>query len=225
MAKSELDLLLGDIQKSFGAGSILDLSRDISIRVDRIPISSPSISAVLGGGIPRGRILELYGPESVGKTSLACYLAGQVQLYDVLDVNGKFLRKGKVLYIDSEHAIDLEYAKTFDFNTDEILFSQPNSGEQALNIVQKAVNSGLIDLIIVDSVPALVPEAVLEGNMEDQQMAPLARLMSKAMGKLTATTASSKSSILFINQLRTKLGFVMGNPECVTPDTLVEIEY
>lgn len=207
-----LDKLLRNVQKKFGEGSLVMPKEGYSNMIERIPVSSPKIGDVFGGGgIPRGRIIELFGPESSGKTSLASYLAGQVQRHYFEDKK----RKGLVAFIDAEHAFDPEYAETLGFDSRKALFSQPNSGEQALDITLELVESGEVDFIIVDSVAALTPRSELEGEMGDMQMGAQARLLGKGVRKITAALDQSKCSLLFINQLRSNIGGY-GNPE-VTP--------
>jgi len=214
MAKTLNDLndFINETQKEYGAGSAQLGSDFKGIDMERWPVTSPLISHILGGGIPKGRVIEIYGPESSGKTSLACYLAGEAQ------------RTGEnVLYIDAENAADLEYAESFGLLRNKVVLNQPSSGEEGLNIAQKAAESGIIKFIIIDSVAALTPQAEIDGEMGDQQMGAQARLMGKALRKLSGVCGKNKVTIIFINQLRDKLGVIYGNPECVTPDTLVDI--
>jgi len=213
---SKLDSLIKNLQKKYGDGTIMSVKTSEFPRVDRIPVESPKIADVLGGGLPKGRMIELFGPESSGKTSLACYFAGQVQKYPIIR-EGKEVRKGRVAFIDAEHALDPEYASTFGFNIEEAIFSQPDSGEQALDIALDLVESGEVDFIIVDSVAALTPKAELEGEMGDMQMGALARLMGKGVRKITAALNQSKCTILFINQIRMTMG-------CVSPETYITWE-
>jgi len=205
MEKDQRKKLIGltkNLDKKFGKGAAFLVSEfDDLPSIERIPIKSPKLSWMLGGGLPKGRIFELYGPESAGKTSLACMLAGDVQN------NG-----GTVGYIDAEHAIDIEYAKTLGFNIDDAILSQPNSGEQALDIAIAMAESEAIDLIVVDSVAALTPQAELDGEMGNMQMGAQARLMGKGLRKIASTLSNNNVSILFLNQIRmTMAGF--GNPE------------
>lgn len=204
-----LNKLMKQMEKKYGEGALIKSSSDSPSNIERIPVSSPKIGDVLGrGGIPRGRLIELYGPESAGKTSLACYLASQVQSWD----NTKKGRKGRVAFIDAEHALDIEYAQTFGFNTADALIAQPDSGEQALDITIDLVESGEVDFIVIDSVAALTPKAELEGEMGAQQMGLQARMMGKAVRKLTAIMDDSKCTILMLNQERDKIGVLYGNP-------------
>lgn len=205
-----LNKLMKQMEKKYGEGALIKSNSNAPSNIDRIPISSPKIGDVLGrGGIPRGRMIELYGPESAGKSSLACYLAGQVQLFSIPEKD----RKGRVAYIDAEHALDMEYAETFGFDVAEALIAQPDSGEQALDIAIDLVESGEVDFIVIDSVAALTPKAELEGEMGDQQMGLQARMMGKAVRKLTALMDKSKCTLLFINQIREAIGVMYGNPE------------
>jgi len=214
-----INKLMKQMEKKYGEGALIQSKNDAPSNIERIPVSSPKIGDILGrGGIPRGKFIELYGPESAGKTSLACYLSGQVQQW----TNEAKDRKGQVAFIDAEHALDFEYAATFGFNVSEALIAQPDSGEQALNISLDLVESGAVDFIVVDSVAALTPQAELEGEMGDMQMGAQARMMGKGIRKLTAAMSDSKCTILFLNQIRMTMGGY-GNPECVTPDTPVNI--
>lgn len=202
-----LDLAFAQIEKQFGKGSIMKLGsgaidRDILV----IPTGSITLDAALGvGGIPRGRITEIYGPESSGKTTLSLHIVAEAQK-----------QKGIAAFVDAEHALDPVYARKLGVNTDELLISQPDSGEQALEIVEVLVRSGAVDVIVVDSVAALVPRAELEGEMGASHMGLQARLMSQAMRKLTAIISKSKTSLVFINQIRMKIGVMFGNPETTT---------
>lgn len=199
---NDLDSLMFKFQKDFGKGTIQLGTSFVDEGIPRWSVSSPRISYVIGNGLPKGRIIEIYGPEASGKTSLACYLAGEVQ------------KAGdKVMYIDAENAIDLSYAQTFGLNREELLFSQPNDGEQALDIAIASAESGLIKLIVIDSVAALTPLAELEGGMGDQQMGLQARMMAKGLRKLGAVTARNLVTVIFINQIRMKIGIMFGNPE------------
>ena len=202
-----LDLAFAQIERQFGKGSIMKLGagvidRDVSV----IPTGSILLDSALGvGGIPRGRIIEVFGPESSGKTTLALHIAAEAQK-----------QKGVAAFVDAEHALDPVYAKKLGVNTDDLLVSQPDTGEQALEIVEVLVRSGAVDVIVVDSVAALVPRAELEGDMGDSHMGLQARLMSQAMRKLTAIINKSKTSLIFINQIRMKIGVMFGNPETTT---------
>lgn len=203
---STVDDLYADIQKEFGKESVFVGNDYHGYSVQRWDISSPLISHVLGGGLPKGRIIEIYGPESSGKTSLACYLAGEVQKQD----------DRVVAYIDAEHGADLDYAKTMGLDSDKVLFSQPDSGEEALGIAEREINSGLVSVIIIDSVAALTPQAEIDGEIGDQQMGLLARLMSKSMRRIRAACGRNNCTMLFINQIREKIGVMFGNPEITT---------
>jgi len=212
----QIDDLLKNMRKKYGEGSVMKIQSEGFPKIDRIPVDSPKIGEVLGnGGIPRGRVMEVFGDESSGKTSLACYLAGQVQKSELTHKDEKgntFTRPGRVAFIDAEHAIDFEYAKTFGFDVEEALFSQPSSGEEALDIAKDFIESGLVDFVIIDSVPALTPQAELDGEMGDAQMASIARLMGKAMRKLVSALGSTKCSLMFVNQNRESIGGFSANP-------------
>lgn len=201
-----LNLAIEKIEKDFGKGSIMKLGEKTTVNVDAIPTGALSLDVALGiGGIPRGRIIEIYGPESSGKTTLAQHIVAECQ------------KKGGIAaFVDAEHALDPEYAKNLGVNIDELLISQPDTGEQALDITEELVRSGAVDIIVVDSVAALVPKAEIEGTMEDQQMGLQARLMSKALRKLTGVIGKTNTTVIFINQLRQKIGVMYGNPETTT---------
>lgn len=206
-AKKKLDSFLKDMEKSYGKGTVssADTIEEFNRTIPRWPITSPIISYLLGGGVPKGRIIELYGPESGGKTSIASYLAGCVQ---------QSLEPGeRVMVIDVENSYDLDYMKTMGLNTDNIIFSQPSSGEDALQIAEDAVKTGLVKFIIIDSVAALTPKAEIEGEMGDQQMGLQARLMGKGCRKLASILNQNKATVVFINQIREKVGVMYGNPE------------
>ena len=198
-----LEATLSQIEKQFGKGSIMRLGQDTKLDIASIPTGSLAVDLALGiGGVPRGRVVEIFGPESSGKTTLSLSILVEAQ------------RAGGVAaFIDAEHALDPTYAKTIGVNLDDLLVSQPDTGEQALEIVESLVRSNAIDVIVIDSVAALVPRAEIEGEMGDQFMGLQARLMSQALRKLTAAIAKSKSSCIFINQLREKIGVMFGNPE------------
>jgi recombination protein RecA len=202
-----IELAISQIEKQFGKGSIMRLGKEgILADVPSIPTGSPSLDIALGiGGIPRGRVVEIFGPESSGKTTLSIQIASEAQK-----------KGGTVAFIDAEHALDLEYAKKLGVNTDDLLLSQPDTGEQALEIADMLVRSGAVDLIVIDSVAALVPRAEIEGEMGDAHMGLQARLMSQALRKLTATISKSKTCMIFINQLRHKIGVFFGSPETTT---------
>jgi len=198
-----LELALAHIEKQFGKGSIMKLSSDIKLDVPAIPTGALSLDLALGiGGLPRGRVVEIFGPESSGKTTLTLSVIAQVQK-----------TKGVAAFIDAEHAFDAIYAKKVGVNLDELLISQPDTGEQALEIVETLVRSNAVDVVVVDSVAALTPRAEIEGEMGDSHMGLQARLMSQALRKLTGAISKSKTCVIFINQLREKIGVMFGNPE------------
>jgi len=201
-----IDMAMSQIEKQFGKGSIMMLGARNTQDVAAIPTGSISIDAALGvGGFPRGRVIEVFGPESSGKTTLAIHVIAEAQKAG-----------GMAAFVDAEHALDAEYAKALGVNTDDLLVSQPDSGEQALEITEVLIRSGAVDLIVVDSVAALVPRAELDGEMGDAQMGLQARLMSQAMRKLTGITSKSNTCLVFINQIREKIGVMFGNPETTT---------
>jgi len=199
-----VELAVSQIDRQFGKGSIMRLGDDgAKVSVDVIPTGSLSLDAALGiGGMPRGRICEIYGPEASGKTTLALHIVAEAQKTG-----------GYAAFVDAEHALDPIYANNLGVNTKDLLVSQPDHGEQALEITETLVRSNAIDVIVVDSVAALVPKAEIEGDMEDQQMGLQARLMSKAMRKLSGSVNKSKTTVIFINQIREKIGVMFGNPE------------
>jgi recombination protein RecA len=200
-----LTLALDQIEKQFGKGSIMRLGDKHKIDVECISTSCVSLDAALGGGIPKGRIIEIYGPESSGKTTLALHIISELQ------------REGGVAaFVDAEHALDPQYAKRIGVDLETLLVSQPDNGEQALDIVETLVRSNAVDMIVVDSVAALVPQAEIEGDMGDSHMGLQARLMSQALRKLTGIISKSKCTVIFINQLRMKIGIMFGNPETTT---------
>jgi recombination protein RecA len=203
-----IELAVSTIEKAFGKGSIMRLGNEEPLVKDVAAVSTGSISLdiALGvGGFPRGRIIEIYGPESSGKTTLALHAVAEAQ------------KKGGIAaFIDAEHALDVTYARKLGVRTDDLLISQPDSGEQALEIAETLVRSGAIDVLVVDSVAALVPKAELEGEMGDAHMGVQARLMSQALRKLTGTIAKSQTIVIFINQIRMKIGVMFGNPETTT---------
>ena len=204
--KMTLDETLKLIQKTYGQGSIMKLGEKQNVDVDVIPSGSIALDYILGvGGYPKGRVIEIFGPESSGKTTFALHAIAEIQK-----------KNGKAAFIDAEHAIDPLYAQNLGVNIDELILSQPDSGEQALEITEMLAKSGAIDLIVVDSVAALVPQAELNGEMGDAQVGLQARLMSKALRKLTAVLNKSNCTIIFINQLREKVGVMFGNPETTT---------
>ncbi len=200
-----LTLAMDQIEKQFGKGSIMHLEGENRIDVETIPTGSLSLDIALGGGIPKGRIIEIYGPESSGKTTLSLHAVAEVQR------NG-----GVAAFIDAEHALDPAYAKRLGVNIETLLVSQPDSGEQALEIVETLVRSNAVDIVVIDSVAALVPQAEIEGDMGDSHMGLQARLMSQALRKLTSIISRSKCTVVFINQLRMKIGVMFGNPETTT---------
>lgn len=199
-----IDLAISQIEKQFGRGSIMKLGKEGAIiDIPVISTGSLALDAALGlGGVPRGRVIEIFGPESSGKTTLALHIIAEAQAKD-----------GIVAFIDAEHVLDLAYARRLGVNVDDLLVSQPDNGEQALDIVEILVRSGAIDALVIDSVAALVPRAEIEGEMGDQQVGLQARLMSKALRKLTATINRSMTCVIFINQIRMRIGVMFGNPE------------
>jgi recombination protein RecA len=200
-----LQLAVDHIEKQFGKGSIMRLGDAHKVNVETVSTGSLSLDLALGGGIPRGRIVEIYGPESSGKTTVCLHVVAEVQR------NG-----GTAAFVDAEHALDPSYAKRLGVNTDQLLISQPDSGEQALEVVETLVRSNAVDIIVVDSVAALVPQAEIEGDMGDAHMGLQARLMSQALRKLTGVISRSKTTVIFVNQLRMKIGIMFGNPETTT---------
>ena len=200
-----IDLAMAQIEKNFGKGAIMKMGEDQGRIIETIPTGSISLDIALGGGIPRGRIVEIYGPESSGKTTLSLHILAEAQK-----------KGGVVAFIDAEHALDPEYARKIGVNVDELLLSQPDSGEQALEIVETLVRSNAVDMVVVDSVAALTPRAEIDGDMGDSHMGLQARLMSQALRKLTAVTSKSRTTVIFLNQLRMKIGVMFGNPETTT---------
>ncbi len=201
-----VDIAVSQIERNFGKGAIMRLGDKAKVEVDVIPTGSISLDAALGiGGIPRGRITEIYGPESSGKTTLALHVIAEAQKMD-----------GLAAFVDAEHALDPSYAKKLGVDTVNLLVSQPDNGEQALEIVETLVRSGALDIIVIDSVAALVPKAEIEGEMGDSHMGLQARLMSQALRKLTGTVSKSNTCVIFINQVREKIGVMFGNPETTT---------
>ena len=202
-----LDAAIGQIEKQFGKGSVMKLGdSSANMNVETVPTGSLSLDIALGlGGIPKGRIVEIYGPESSGKTTVALHMVAEVQK-----------RGGIAGFIDAEHALDPAYAKNIGVDIDNLYISQPDNGEQALEITETMVRSGAIDIVIVDSVAALVPKAEIDGDMGDSHMGLQARLMSQALRKLTAVVSKTNCIVIFINQLREKLGVMFGNPETTT---------
>ena len=202
-----LDAALSQIEKQFGKGAVMKLGdNNAKMAVEVVPTGSLSLDLALGvGGLPKGRIVEVYGPESSGKTTVALHMVAEVQK-----------RGGIAGYVDAEHAMDPTYAKALGVDIDNLYISQPDDGEQALEITETMVRSGAIDIVIVDSVAALVPRAEIEGEMGDSHMGLQARLMSQALRKLTGITNKSNCTVVFINQLREKIGVTFGNPETTT---------
>lgn len=201
-----VDVAITQIERQYGKGAIMKLGDKAKVNVDVIPTGSISLDAALGvGGIPRGRITEIFGPESSGKTTLALHCVAEAQKMD-----------GLAAFVDAEHALDPIYAKKLGVDTTNLLVSQPDNGEQALEIVETLVRSGALDIIIIDSVAALVPKAEIEGEMGDSHMGLQARLMSQALRKLTGTVSKSNTAVIFINQVREKIGVMFGNPETTT---------
>lgn len=201
--KQDVNAVIEEIRQKFGEGAIMKMENKNALEIDTISTGNLSLDIALGvNGVPRGRIIEIYGPESSGKTTLALHIVAEAQ------------KKGGVAaFVDAEHALDPDYAKRIGVKVKDLLISQPDAGEQALDIVESLVRSQAVDVIIVDSVAALTPQAEIEGEMGDLQVGAQARLMSKALRKLTATAARSKTCIVFINQVRMKIGVMFGNPE------------
>jgi recombination protein RecA len=204
--KKALSFTLEKIEKDFGKGAIMKFGDKPNTGLDVLPTGALSLDLALGvGGLPRGRVIEIYGPEASGKTTLTLNLIAQAQK-----------TKGIAAFIDAEHALDPVYAKNLGVNIDELLISQPDTGEQALEITEQLVRSGAVDIVVIDSVAALVPKAEIEGEMGDSHMGLQARLMSQALRKLTAIVGKTRTTVIFINQLRQKIGVYMGNPETTT---------
>ena len=204
--KAALETALAQIEKQFGKGAVMKLGANVTMQVDAIPTGSLGLDLALGiGGVPRGRIVEVYGPESSGKTTLALQILAEAQKMG-----------GEVAFIDVEHALDPTYAAALGVDIDSLLVSQPDTGEQAMEICEALVRSGAIDAVVVDSVAAMVPRAEIEGEMGDSHVGLQARLMSQALRKLTSTVSRSNTLIIFINQIRMKIGVMFGNPETTT---------
>ena len=204
--KKALETAMAQIEKTYGKGAIMRLGTNTRVVVESIPTGSVALDLALGiGGVPRGRIIEIYGPESSGKTTLALHIAAEAQK-----------RGGEVAFIDAEHALDPTYARALGVDIDNMLISQPDTGEQGLEICEALVRSGAIDVVVVDSVAALTPRAEIEGDMGDSHVGLLARLMSQALRKLAGSIAKTNCIVIFINQLREKVGVVYGNPEVTT---------
>ena len=205
-AENSVDLAISQIERQFGKGAIMKLGDRGAMNIDVIPTSSLSVDYALGvGGIARGRVSEIYGPESSGKTTLALHVVAQAQK-----------QGGVAAFVDAEHALDPEYARKLGVDVDNLMVSQPDSGEQALEITEILIRSGALDVVVVDSVAALVPKAELDGEMGDSHVGLQARLMSQALRKLTGICAKSKTSLIFINQIREKIGVMFGSPETTT---------
>ncbi len=203
--KKALGLALETIEKQFGKGSIMKLGEAHQANIETIPIGSLSLDIALGGGLPKGRVIEIYGPESSGKTTLTLHAVAAVQR-----------QGGTAAFIDAEHALDPAYAKRIGVDIDNLLISQPDNGEQALEIAETLVRSNAVDIVVIDSVAALVPRAEIEGEMGDSLPGLQARLMSQALRKLTGVISRSKTTVVFINQIRMKIGVMFGNPETTT---------
>ena len=204
--KQAVDAAISSIEKQFGQGSIMRLGSDETQQIDAIPTGSIALDLALGvGGVPRGRITEIYGPESSGKTTLALHVVAEAQKAG-----------GTAAFIDAEHALDVNYARKLGVKTDELLISQPDTGEQALEIAEVLVRSGALDVVVVDSVAALVPRAEIEGEMGDSHVGLQARLMSQALRKLTGAIGRSNTAVIFTNQIREKIGVMFGSPETTT---------
>lgn len=200
-----LSLALESIEKQFGKGSIMKLGERTDVDVETIPTGALSLDIALGGGVPKGRVIEIYGPESSGKTTLTLHVIAETQKLG-----------GTAAFIDAEHALDPAYAKRIGVDTDNLLLSQPDNGEQALEIAETLVRSNAVDLVVIDSVAALVPRAEIEGDMGDSLPGLQARLMSQALRKLTGVIKKSNTTVIFINQIRMKIGVMFGNPETTT---------
>ena len=198
-----LDIALGQIEKQFGKGSIMRLGENLHMNVEKIPTGSLALDMALGiGGLPRGRIVEIYGPEASGKSTLAMHVVAEAQRLG-----------GRAAYVDAEHALDPLYARAIGVNVDDLLISQPDTGEQALEITDMLIRSGALDVIVIDSVAALTPKAEIEGDMGDSHVGLQARLMSQALRKITGNLSKSQTILIFINQLRQKIGVIYGSPE------------
>jgi recombination protein RecA len=200
-----LSMVLNQIERNFGKGSIMRLGDASRMKVETIPTGALTLDLALGGGLPKGRVIEIYGPESSGKTTLALHALAEVQKMG-----------GTAAFVDAEHALDPEYARNLGVDIEELLVSQPDTGEAALEIVDQLVRSSAIDLVVVDSVAALVPRAEIEGEMGDSHVGLQARLMSQALRKITGNIGKSGCTVIFLNQLRLKIGVVYGNPETTT---------
>lgn len=200
-----IELAMAQIEKNYGKGAVMKMGESARVPIETISTGSISLDVALGGGVPRGRVVEIYGPESSGKTTLSLHILAEAQK------NG-----GSVAFVDAEHALDPEYAKRIGVNVDELILSQPDSGEQALEILETLVRSNALDVVVVDSVAALTPRAEIDGDMGDSHMGLQARLMSQALRKLTAIVSKTRTTVIFLNQLRMKIGVMFGNPETTT---------
>ncbi|MBT3864869.1 recombinase RecA [Candidatus Peregrinibacteria bacterium] len=200
-----IELALSQIEKNFGKGAIMKMGEASHTSIETIPTGSLSLNLALGGGVPRGRVVEIFGPESSGKTTLSLHIVAEAQKIG-----------GTCAFVDAEHALDPVYAKKIGVDVENLLLSQPDSGEQALDIVETLVRSNSLDVIVVDSVAALTPRAEIEGDMGDSHMGLQARLMSQALRKLTSVVSKSRTTVIFLNQLRMKIGIMFGNPETTT---------
>lgn len=200
-----IELALSQIEKNFGKGSIMKMGEAAHTAIETIPTGSLSLDLALGGGVPRGRVVEIFGPESSGKTTLSLHIIAEAQK-----------KGGTCAFVDAEHALDPVYAKKIGVDVENLLLSQPDSGEQALDIVDTLVRSNALDVIVIDSVAALTPRAEIEGDMGDSHMGLHARLMSQALRKLTAGVSRSNTTVIFLNQIRMKIGIMFGNPETTT---------
>lgn len=200
-----IELAMAQIEKNFGKGAVMKFGEGAHTSIETISTGSMSLDLALGGGVPRGRIVEIYGPESSGKTTLSLHILAEAQK-----------KGGTVAFVDAEHALDPEYARKIGVNLEEMIISQPDSGEQALEIVETLVRSNGLDVIVVDSVAALTPRAEIDGDMGDSHMGLQARLMSQALRKLTAIISKTNTTLIFLNQLRMKIGVMFGNPETTT---------
>jgi len=203
--KRAIELAMSQIEKQFGKGAIMTMADGNKVAVEMVPTGCISLDVALGGGMPKGRIIEIFGPESSGKTTLSLHVVAECQK-----------KGGLAAFIDAEHAFDPEYAKKIGVDTENLLISQPDNGEQALDITETLVRSGAVDIIVIDSVAALVPRSEIEGEMGDQHMGLQARLMSQALRKLTGIVNKAGTTVIFINQLRQKIGVMFGNPETTT---------
>lgn len=207
-----LETAIQQIEKNYGKGSIMKLGQRPNLEIDAIPTGSLTLDLALGiGGLPKGRIVEIFGPESSGKTTLTLHIIAEAQK-----------KGGTCAFIDAEHALDPEYAKKLKVNVDDLIISQPDTGEQALEIADTLVRSGAVDVVVIDSVAALVPKAEIEGEMGDSHMGLQARLMSQALRKLTASISRTNCLVIFINQIRMKIGVMFGNPETTTGGTALK---